>query len=161
VVGRISFLERDVAGGAGLDGEQRSAAERAAGAEINSLRVGDRRGVRRVAAHATAAAARGAYAAKLPQHLARGRVVGAHLLAAGDDLSPLAVLPDERRAPARLLVAIDAPQLLAVLLVQRHEERLLLIVALDEEPIAVERGRAAGAPAGHHLVGAQVLVPEE
>src|SRR5262249_23949679 len=56
--------------------------------------------------------------------------------------------------------ALGAPQLLAVLLVQGHEEGLLVVVALDEEAIPFQDRRAAGAPAKLHLVGAEVLVPE-
>src|SRR5262249_10927812 len=41
------------------------------------------------------------------------------------------------------------------------EERILLVIALHEEAVAIEHGRAASAPAGRHRVRAQVLLPDE
>src|SRR5262245_42083355 len=77
------------------------AAEAAPTAEARAAARADEEQV--VAGHGTRLA-HAVHAAQLPQHLARGRVVRAHLAAAqADHLRPVLGLPDQRRAPARSL----------------------------------------------------------
>src|SRR5260370_6551962 len=100
-----AVLERDVAGGAGLDGEQRlaaalapagparpsahPAAEPAAGADVEHFRVGHRRRLDLPG-----------HAAQLPQLFARCPVIGPPVLSAGaHDFWTRPVLPYQRGGP--------------------------------------------------------------
>src|SRR5207249_12252866 len=83
---------------------------------------------------------------QLPELLPRRRIIRSHAVSTTNhQLGPLLVVPDERRAPGSLFRALDAPQLLAVLFVQGYQERLLFVIALHEESIAIQRRRAGGA----------------
>ena len=87
-------------------------------------------------------------AAQLPQQLSI-EIVGADAARrVGDDFSLPVVLPDVRRRPAALLVALDAPDLLAGSCIERHEKRLLLVVAHDVQPAVMQHRRRRSAPAG-------------
>src|SRR5262249_37700499 len=123
----------------------------AAHADIQQFFVSHRR--RRAAA---------ASRAQLPEDLAVRGIVRAYLLAAEDhQLSPLLVLPDDGGTPARFVAPRYSPKLIACLLVEGDEERILLVIALHEETLMIKYGRAAGAPASRHRVRAQVLLPDE
>jgi hypothetical protein len=96
-------------------------------------------------------------------HDVSGRPVVAADLARGacDDLGPARVLDDERRRPRGLLVALLTPQLPTGLPVESDDERVALVVPLDEQPVPIEGGRAA-LPEGQldrHV--AEVLLPED
>ena len=133
-------LERDVAGRAGTDGvhgPRRRA--RVARVDVEQPVLGERRR-RDVHRHP----------AQLPEQLAVQIVRTDLVHARGDDLGAQLVLPDERRRPVLDLFALDAPELLAGLLVERDDERLGGVVVDDDEAILVERGRrrrAEGLPA--------------
>src|SRR5206468_11689258 len=87
-----------------------------------------------------------AYATELPDQLARGRVVGPHFLVPrGHQLRPCLIPPEERRRPGRPFLPAHAPEFFARLLFERHQERVLLVVALQEQPVVVEHRRAARA----------------
>src|SRR5262249_54012114 len=69
-------------------------------------------------------------------------------------------LPDERRGPVALLLALDPPQLLAAPGIQSDQIGFLLIVVDDEQLAVVQGGRAAGAPAHARLARLPLLLPE-
>ena len=60
---------------------------------------------------------------KLPEQIARGRIVGPHFRAARcDKFRPCLVFPDIRRGPVRFFLPRRPPQLVARLLVEGYEE---------------------------------------
>src|SRR5262245_42524835 len=146
----LTFLERDVALCPGFDGNERAVAERPAVADINHRFVRGRRSV-------AAAVERVAF----PNHVAVGRIISNRPLGAeANQLGPTFGLPHKWRAPRRLVAAFLAPNLLAGHFVERHQERLLLIVALHIETIADQGRGAAGAKTKHHVVGTEFLGPD-
>src|SRR6266704_1842876 len=113
LVRRFARLETDIALGAGLDGEDRThLVAYVAGGDVEQSEFGKRRGNddRR-------------HAAQLPEEVAV-QIVGANSHGSrGDQLGALAAVPDVGRGPVALLVPLDAPDLLAGLLVEGEQER--------------------------------------
>src|SRR5262249_40837443 len=147
--GGLALLQRDVARGprphseqcAATAAEPTSAAATpsataaksapAADADVQPLVVRHRRGGALTPADA-----------QLPQELPGARVVRAHFRPpARHHPRPLRVLPYKGREKVRPLAARPPPQLVAGLLVESHQERLLLIIDLQEEAVAFEHGR--------------------
>ena len=102
------------------------------------------------------------HARRLPHEVAGRPVVAADLVrGARHHLGPARVRDDERRRPRGLLVALLPPELAAGLPVEGDDERVALVVPLDEQPVPIEGGRAA-LPEGQldrHV--AEVLLPED
>ena len=67
----------------------------------------------------------------------------------------------ERHRPRVDLGAVLAPELLSGALVESGDERLALVIPLDDEAIAEERRRAAFAERVAHLLVAEILLPDE
>src|SRR5262249_26604321 len=127
-----------------------SAAGTGGDAEVQPFGVAHRRRLAIPAAHR-----------HLPHDFPRRRVVAADLLAAADDeIGAVLRLPDERRTPCGPVVARNLPRLLAGLRVERQQERLLLVVALDVDLAVVDDRRATGAVPEHRRVRAEVFLPE-
>src|SRR5262249_42743878 len=155
--------------GPGLDGVQRAAptaeaAPATAPRPASSCAATAERAEAAAAAHADVqllVVARGrsitlsAAQAQFPQHLARRRVVRPRLLAASHQLGSLLVLPDDGRTVVGPLAAGHAPHLLAGLAVEGHQEGFFLVVALQEEALTVEHGRAGRAMPHHHGKGTE------
>src|SRR4030095_14915259 len=63
-------------------------------------------------------------------------------------------------APAVDLVTVLPPELVARELVERGDERLSLVIPLDDDTVPVEDGRLAFADPLAHLLVAEILLPE-
>src|SRR5260370_30493534 len=102
----------------------------------------------------------GRHVAQLPEELAV-QVVGTYLvLAAGDDLGALLVLPHEGRGPVALLVAIHAPDLFPSLLVERCQEGVLFVIVDNVDALAVKNRGSSSAPTEEHRIRVPFLGPE-
>src|SRR5262249_47913204 len=100
------------------------------------------------------------HAAQFPEQLAV-QAIRAHLARSRrDQLRAFLVLPDERGGPVTLLVAVDAPGVLARLRLERGEIRLLLVVVDDEQAVPVQGRRRGGAPAHAHLHRIELVLPQ-
>ena len=89
------------------------------------------------------------------------QVVGTCAVAAGQDQLPDAVvLPHIGRGPVAGFVAFCFPKLPAGTLVVRRHPTVLHVVVDDDQLVAVEDGRSAGAPAVAHLVRLEHFFPE-
>ena len=74
----------------------------------------------------------------------------------------LPTIGDERRGPVGLLVARDAPDLLAGLLVEHDHERVAFVIEHEDELVAGEHGRHAFAEGHPHAhLHAEVLLPDQ
>src|SRR4029079_19707223 len=131
----LVVLERDVAGRAGLERDDRLDGAIPVG-DDDEARADDRRRDRDLRV-----------ARILPQLLAGHRVVAAgEGRGLGDQLRLAVYLEDRRRGPRRDLVTLRAPDLLASGRVERGEERAALNVALHDHHVLVDDRRAADAP---------------
>src|SRR5207245_7389928 len=98
----------------------------------------------------------------LPDNAAGLEVVAPYLVHPGrDHLSAAVVLDDERRGPRVDLLPIHPPQFVAGQRVERHDERLTLMIPHDDDPIAVENGSAALAELVPHALVAAILRPQQ
>ena len=151
VAAGLSVRQGDVALGAGADGVDRPDrvahvarhhVEHAVGGE----RLRDRDGV---------------HPPEAPQ-LAAVEVVRAHQVAAGGhELGAALVLPDEGRGPVRALVAVVPPALHPGLGVERHQERLLVVVVDDVERPVVQHRRGRGTPPETRVRRLEAPLPDD
>ena len=101
-------------------------------------------------------------AATTPDLAPRLQIVCAHGVgAAGNDQPAVAVGYDEGRGPRRGFVAPDLPALLARSLVECDDERVALVIPVDDDRVSVHdrRGTFAELVACAHV--AEVLVPDQ
>ncbi len=102
-------------------------------------------------------------AGRFPDDGAGFQIIAAQFVHAVDDhLRAAVVLDDQRRRPGVDLLARLPPQLLAVALVERGNERLAVeVIPDDDDGVAVQRRRGALAELVAHALVAEILLPQE